>query len=62
MSSSAPLSWFFDADYLQACNCDYGCPCEFAAPPTPGFCEAQEHGGLKLAAVGICPLMVFALH
>lgn len=31
--------WFFDADYLQACNCDYGCPCEFAAPPTPGYCE-----------------------
>ena len=31
--------WAFDADYLQACNCDYGCPCEFAAPPTDGFCE-----------------------
>lgn len=31
--------WVFDADYLQACNCDYGCPCEFAAPPTPGFCH-----------------------
>ncbi len=31
--------WFFDADYLQACNCDYGCPCEFSAPPTTGFCE-----------------------
>ena len=31
--------WFFDADYLQACNCDYGCPCEFSAPPTDGFCE-----------------------
>lgn len=31
--------WFFEADYLQACNCDYGCPCEFSAPPTPGFCE-----------------------
>ena len=31
--------WFFDADYLQACNCDYGCPCEFSAPPTSGFCE-----------------------
>ncbi len=31
--------WFFDADYLQTCNCDYGCPCEFSAPPTPGFCE-----------------------
>src|SRR5919202_371317 len=31
--------WFFDADYLQACNCDYGCPCEFSARPTEGFCE-----------------------
>jgi hypothetical protein len=31
--------WFFDANYLQACNCDYGCPCEFSAPPTGGFCE-----------------------
>jgi hypothetical protein len=33
--------WFFDADYLQTCNCDYGCPCEFAAPPTDGFCEGM---------------------
>ena len=31
--------WFFDADYLQACNCDYGCPCEFSAPPTTGSCH-----------------------
>jgi hypothetical protein len=51
MSSSAPLSWVFDADYLQACNCDYGCPCEFAAPPTPGFCEAA---GAWLIKTGHC--------
>ena len=31
--------WSFDADYLQTCNCDYGCPCEFSAPPTTGSCE-----------------------
>jgi hypothetical protein len=31
--------WFFDADYLQSCNCDYGCPCEFSAPPTTGSCD-----------------------
>ena len=31
--------WSFEADFLQACNCDYGCPCEFSAPPTRGFCE-----------------------
>ncbi len=41
--------WFIDADYLQACNCDYGCPCEFSAPPTTGNCEGMgvwkiEHG------------------
>jgi len=21
--------WKFEADFWQACNCDYGCPCEF---------------------------------
>jgi hypothetical protein len=24
---------------LIACNCDYGCPCNFNAPPTKGYCE-----------------------
>src|SRR5713101_8234561 len=33
--------WSIEADYLQACNCDYGCPCEFEAPPTMGFCEGM---------------------
>lgn len=53
--------WFFDADYLQACNCDYGCPCEFAAPPTPGFCEGigvwkidkGKYGDLPLDGTGL---------
>ena len=53
--------WFFDADYLQACNCDYGCPCEFAAPPTPGFChgvgvwkiERGKYGDLSLDRTGL---------
>lgn len=31
--------WSFEADYVQACSCDYGCPCEFQAPPSRGFCE-----------------------
>jgi hypothetical protein len=37
----AGTKWFIEADYLQACNCDYGCPCEFEAPPTMGFCEGM---------------------
>lgn len=31
--------WSFRAEYFQACSCDYGCPCEFQAPPSRGFCE-----------------------
>lgn len=31
--------WSFEAEYLQACSCEYGCPCEFQAPPSKGFCE-----------------------
>jgi hypothetical protein len=37
MASTVP--WNIEADYLQACNCEYGCPCEFEAPPSQGFCE-----------------------
>lgn len=33
------MEWHWLADYLQTCNCDYGCPCNFDAPPSPGFCE-----------------------
>ena len=33
------VKWNVQADYFQACSCDYGCPCEFEAPPTQGFCE-----------------------
>jgi hypothetical protein len=39
MSTTTKTKWILEADYFQACNCDYGCPCEFSAPPTPGFCE-----------------------
>jgi hypothetical protein len=35
------VKWTIEADYLQACNCDYGCPCEFEAPPTNGNCEGM---------------------
>jgi hypothetical protein len=28
------------ADYVEACNCDYGCPCNFNGFPTYGFCRA----------------------
>jgi hypothetical protein len=31
-------TWSFEADYFTACNCDWGCPCNFNARPTEGRC------------------------
>ena len=33
--------WEIQADEFVSCNCDYGCPCQFNAPPTHGNCEAM---------------------
>src|SRR4051812_5317471 len=41
MATAPAIKWFIEADYIQACNCDYGCPCEFEAPPTMGFCQGM---------------------
>ena len=32
-------SWKVHAYFLDACNCDWGCPCQFNAKPTNGNCE-----------------------
>jgi hypothetical protein len=32
--------WNMRADYVETCNCDYGCPCNFDGFPTDGFCRA----------------------
>jgi hypothetical protein len=32
--------WRLKADYVETCNCDYGCPCNFSGFPTGGFCRA----------------------
>jgi hypothetical protein len=45
-AAGTKVKWTFEADYLQACNCDYGCPCEFEAPPTKGYCEGM--GGWRI--------------
>jgi hypothetical protein len=63
---SNATSWSIEADFIQACNCDYGCPCEFSAPPTKGFCEGMgawqikrgHYGDVKLDGLGVA----FAAH
>jgi hypothetical protein len=59
--SDVKTKWSLEADFLQACNCDYGCPCEFSAPPTRGFCEGTgvwsivkgSFGDVKLDGLGV---------
>ena len=34
--------WMIKGPKIAACNCDYGCPCEFNARPTHGVCEGLE--------------------
>jgi hypothetical protein len=38
----AYVDWKIKGRKLGACNCSYGCPCEFNAPPTYGECEGLE--------------------
>ena len=49
-------NWKMHAYYLDACNCDWGCPCQFNAKPTHGNCEGVggfhiiegKYGNVKL--------------
>ena len=38
------------------CNCSYGCPCQFNAPLTRGFCEAVGAIGIEKGRYGDVPL------
>lgn len=39
----ARIDWMIRGPKIGACNCAYGCPCEFNALPTdPGLCEGLE--------------------
>ena len=36
--------WTINGVEFGNCNCAYGCPCQFSAPSTHGFCEAVISG------------------
>jgi hypothetical protein len=56
--------WRLSGEWIKNCNCAFGCPCDFNAPPTKGYCKGlvgmhvrQGHfgdvslDGVKFAAV-----------
>jgi len=44
--------WKFEAEYIQSCNCDYGCPCNFNALPSHGNCEAFNAWHIRKGTFG----------
>src|SRR5262249_29598614 len=32
--------WEIQVDYIETCNCNFGCPCNFSGYPTDDYCEA----------------------
>ena len=55
------MNWSLSGTVLIACNCDWGCPCNFQARPSRGFCEggwywAIDEGridGVRLDGLGV---------
>jgi len=35
------ISWSMKGKHIKNCNCAFGCPCDFNAPPTHGPCEGM---------------------
>lgn len=35
----AKTSWRLEGEWIKNCNCAFGCPCDFNAPPTEGDCK-----------------------
>jgi hypothetical protein len=44
--------WNLNMDYVETCNCDYGCPCNFSGFPTYGFCRAIVLYHIKSGSFG----------
>jgi len=64
--------WRLKGDWIKNCNCAFGCPCDFNAPPTHGDCKglvgmriAQGHfGEVRLDGLAFVVVLDFpgALH
>ncbi|MFY9587763.1 MAG: DUF1326 domain-containing protein [Actinomycetota bacterium] len=66
------IPWHIKGDYIEACSCDYGCPCNFNGFPTKGVCEAVvafkiekgSHGTTTLDGIAVLEAVMWpkAIH
>jgi len=64
--------WRLKGEWMKTCSCAYGCPCDFNAPPTQGWCKglvamhvtSGHFGKVKLDGVKFAATVDFpgALH
>jgi hypothetical protein len=54
-STDAPR-WHIRGHVILACNCDYGCPCNFNGLPTTGKCEGNWNWHIEDGQYGDVPL------
>jgi hypothetical protein len=64
MATDRP-AWTLTGTVLVACNCDYGCPCNFNARPSRGKCEGGwtwhvEHGAFAAVPLDGLNFSVYA--
>ena len=50
------VRWQITGTMIQACNCDWGCPCEFNSRPTEGHCHGTWTWHVKEGSFGSTPL------
>ena len=48
--------WTYRAEMITACNCDWGCPCNFNAKPTNGYCQGVYAAHITTGRCGETPL------
>ena len=54
--TAAGIRWKISGTMVQACNCDWGCPCEFNSRPTEGHCHGTWSWHVKEGHFGSTPL------
>jgi hypothetical protein len=50
------ISYHLKGILLGACNCDWGCPCNFESPPTHTYCEGSYLWHVQEGVYGQVPL------
>ena len=55
-AASTIPQWKLKGQVVVACNCDFGCPCNFNGRPTPGKCEVGWTWHVDQGSYGNVPL------